>query len=166
MEYIAHGDLEQYLKEHGPKAAAEAKQITSQILEGLVVLHEREICHRDLKPKVTNNSLIQETGDAYTFVEHSHSTSLAYMGKDYRFWNLQTGSGHIVKNQGWHNLLPSPGAARTTAKGNEGQDVVHQGCRYLGPRRCGTRDPNVGNSVPRLVRTHGLSGNHARFINQ
>lgn len=56
MEYIAHGDLQQYLEEHGPQAAAEAKQITSQILEGLVVLHEREICHRDLKPKVNRTT--------------------------------------------------------------------------------------------------------------
>lgn len=51
MEYIEHGDLGQYMKD-GVKAKTEAKEITSQILEGLAVLHEREICHRDLKPQV------------------------------------------------------------------------------------------------------------------
>lgn len=107
MEYIAYGDLEQYLDQHGPKAAAEAKQITSQILEGLVVLHGREICHRDLKPKVGKNSAIQEPCDAYSIVEHPHSMPLADLGEDYGFRNLQTGRRYIVKNPGGHNLLPS-----------------------------------------------------------
>lgn len=52
MEYIEHGDLGQYIKEDWAKAKTEVKEITSQILEGLVILHEREICHRDLKPQV------------------------------------------------------------------------------------------------------------------
>lgn len=108
MEYIAHGDLDQYLKEHGSKAATEAQEITFQILEGLVVLHEREICHRDLKPKVTGSSPIQVTRDAQCFVEHPHSVTLTDMGKDYGFWNLKTGTGHIFKNRGRHTLLPSP----------------------------------------------------------
>lgn len=50
MEYIEHGDLGKYIAEY--KTKVEAREITSQILEGLVVLHEREICHRDLKPQV------------------------------------------------------------------------------------------------------------------
>lgn len=50
MEYIQHGDLGKYIAEY--KTKVDAKQITSQILEGLVVLHERAICHRDLKPQV------------------------------------------------------------------------------------------------------------------
>lgn len=52
MEYIAHGDLSQYLINFGPKARLEAKEIIAQLLEGLAVLHERDICHRDLKPQV------------------------------------------------------------------------------------------------------------------
>lgn len=47
-----HGDLGQYMKEYGPKGKTEAEEITRQILKGLVILHEREICHRDLKPQV------------------------------------------------------------------------------------------------------------------
>lgn len=51
MEFIEHGDLGHYMAEN--PGNVEAKEITSQILEGLVVLHEREICHRDLKPQVS-----------------------------------------------------------------------------------------------------------------
>lgn len=50
-EYIAHGDLGQYIDDH-PVQTREAQEIAFQILEGLVVLHKRDICHRDLKPQV------------------------------------------------------------------------------------------------------------------
>lgn len=52
MEYAEHGDLAHYLENHAKKALVEAKDITRQILKGLVVMHERDICHRDLKPQV------------------------------------------------------------------------------------------------------------------
>lgn len=51
MEFIEHGHLGTYIAEY--KTKVNAKDITLQILEGLVVLHERQICHRDLKPQVT-----------------------------------------------------------------------------------------------------------------
>lgn len=50
MEYIEHGHLGTYIA--GYQKQVDAKEITTQILEGLVVLHERKICHRDLKPQV------------------------------------------------------------------------------------------------------------------
>lgn len=50
MEFIEHGHLGTYIAAY--QAEANTKEITSQILEGLVVMHEREICHRDLKPQV------------------------------------------------------------------------------------------------------------------
>lgn len=59
MEYIEHGDLGQYIDDHAAKAKAEAKEVTSQLLQGLVVLHERQICHRDLKPQVSHNPAIR-----------------------------------------------------------------------------------------------------------
>lgn len=53
MEYIEHGDLGQYIRGNPARAKEGATEIASQILEGLVVLHGREICHRDIKPQVT-----------------------------------------------------------------------------------------------------------------
>lgn len=53
MEYAEHGDLAHYLDNHGEKAQANAKDITRQVLNGLVVMHQRKICHRDLKPAVS-----------------------------------------------------------------------------------------------------------------
>lgn len=60
MEYIQHGDLAQYIGQYGAKAKTEVKQITSQVLEGLVVLHEKEFCHRDLKPQVQHQPKTQQ----------------------------------------------------------------------------------------------------------
>lgn len=51
MEYIPHGDLSDYMKDH-ETAKVEAGEITRQILEGLTILHGEAICHRDLKPQV------------------------------------------------------------------------------------------------------------------
>lgn len=50
MEYIEHGDLSQYLK--SPDSRPNAREITRQLLEGLTILHDKKICHRDLKPQV------------------------------------------------------------------------------------------------------------------
>lgn len=50
MEYVEYGDLSWYIKDGS--ARLKARDITSQLLEGLAELHERQICHRDLKPQV------------------------------------------------------------------------------------------------------------------
>lgn len=50
MEFIARGDLSKYILE--PVIRSEAKEITTQLLRGLAVMHERLICHRDIKPQV------------------------------------------------------------------------------------------------------------------
>lgn len=52
MEYIEYGDLSTYMTTDGEKAREEAPEITSQILQGLDILHREGICHRDLKPQV------------------------------------------------------------------------------------------------------------------
>lgn len=60
MEFAEHGDLDQYMRRDRGKAAVFVKEITLQILNALVVLHEREICHRDLKPQVEQSGKIQK----------------------------------------------------------------------------------------------------------
>lgn len=50
MEYIEGGDLSKYIKD--PIIRTEAQEITKQLLQGLSIMHERRICHRDIKPKV------------------------------------------------------------------------------------------------------------------
>ena len=52
MEYISHGDLRQYLKVK--RSESEAKAITRQLLEGLSVIHQNGLAHRDLKPEVSH----------------------------------------------------------------------------------------------------------------
>lgn len=56
MEYIEHGDLAQYIDKHGKPEETVVKAITKQILNALVIMHERGICHRDLKPQVRPRS--------------------------------------------------------------------------------------------------------------
>ena len=50
MEYIDLGDLRDYLEVERPES--EAKAITRQLLEGLLVIHQEGFAHRDLKPEV------------------------------------------------------------------------------------------------------------------
>jgi serine/threonine protein kinase len=59
MEYMRGGDLEanlldlERLTEHRQAILEEGiKEITSQILEGLKIMHAEGFAHRDLKPKV------------------------------------------------------------------------------------------------------------------
>lgn len=51
MEYLPHGDLGEYIKATSD-AQRDAREVTRQLLTGLSVLHNLNICHRDLKPQV------------------------------------------------------------------------------------------------------------------
>lgn len=52
MEYLEFGDLHDYLHDRSPLPEDQAHEISSQILEGLQMMHENEFAHRDLKPRV------------------------------------------------------------------------------------------------------------------
>lgn len=81
MEYIEHGDLGQYIKNHAIQAKREVQVITSQVLEGLVVLHGRAICHRDMKPQVTHpNDPTSFITNVFPRLEHPDCVSCADMG--------------------------------------------------------------------------------------
>lgn len=54
MEYLQDGDLAGYMRESRSNGAAEIHDITAQVLNGLAVLHERGMAHRNLKPQVRN----------------------------------------------------------------------------------------------------------------
>ena len=56
MEYISNGDLRSYLKVE--RSESEARVITRQLLEGLVVIHQEGFAHRDLKPEVRPSPFI------------------------------------------------------------------------------------------------------------
>jgi serine/threonine protein kinase len=51
MEYFPLGDLQNYLS--SPLPETDVQQITSQILEGLLFMHDNAFAHRDLKPTVS-----------------------------------------------------------------------------------------------------------------
>lgn len=50
MEYLELGDLERHLTQ--PLSEPEAREITTQVLEGLKFMHANDFIHRDLKPAV------------------------------------------------------------------------------------------------------------------
>ena len=53
MEYIELGDLKCYLDCQPPLPEHEAREITTQILDGLFLMHDNDFTHRDLKPSVS-----------------------------------------------------------------------------------------------------------------
>ena len=58
MEYCALGNLHQQLDlRSGPLREGEARDITAQILDGLIFMHDNSFAHRDLKPQVRCHSL-------------------------------------------------------------------------------------------------------------
>ncbi|KAL4931417.1 uncharacterized protein BDV17DRAFT_15985 [Aspergillus undulatus] len=59
MDYIGKGTLREYITEDNPIPEYQIKEITRQILVGLVVMHAEEFTHRDLKP---DNIFIQSPG--------------------------------------------------------------------------------------------------------
>jgi serine/threonine protein kinase len=50
MEYLPLGDLSKYISEDIKER--DLKDISSQLLEGLKLMHSKGFTHRDLKPQV------------------------------------------------------------------------------------------------------------------
>jgi hypothetical protein len=92
MEYAEHGDLNKHLMNSTPKPALEQiKEIIYQILKGLVVLHGKDICHRDLKPQVCTpwfRVAMSLEWWADTSVEYPYYLVTAHPHQTCRFWNI------------------------------------------------------------------------------
>jgi len=52
MEYLQEGDLTKYIGKSLPQETV--KTISVQILEGLKIMHEEGMAHRDVKPSVSS----------------------------------------------------------------------------------------------------------------
>ena len=52
MEYVLYGDLDKHLSSGIMESGA--RQIASQLLDGLRIMHENGFTHRDLKPAVSS----------------------------------------------------------------------------------------------------------------
>ena len=53
MEYLGQGDLQDYLyHSRSPLSEEKTKEITFQVLEGLDMIHQNNLAHRDLKLQV------------------------------------------------------------------------------------------------------------------
>lgn len=57
MEYCEHGDLGDYLRNHGRLSEAEAQDVARQLLVGVSLMHRAGFAHRDIKPKVSMDFL-------------------------------------------------------------------------------------------------------------
>lgn len=95
MEYLESGNLADYLDEHS--RMREAETITSQISRELVELHERVICHRQLKPQVCTIRLLF----IYyidSFVGYFDCIFFVGGGQDLGYWIRGKRLGDKVKN--------------------------------------------------------------------
>lgn len=63
MEYFENGDLGQYLTDTFTET--DVKQITSDLVEGLKIMHAEGFTHRDLKPAVRQLTQGPRYGIAY-----------------------------------------------------------------------------------------------------
>jgi serine/threonine protein kinase len=52
MEYFPEGDLQSYLRDRARLNEGETREVISQVLQGLAIMHKSGLAHRDIKPQV------------------------------------------------------------------------------------------------------------------
>lgn len=119
MEYIEYGDLGQLINRDGETAKVDAKEVAAQILEGLVVLHERGISHHDLKPEVRHDLHIKKirinTNQLLLRAESPYCLCHADMGQNHRFRDPKTLYGNLAEIRFQRRrLLSGPRTAANT----------------------------------------------------
>lgn len=124
MEYVGGGDLSKYLKT--PTIRFEAREITRQLLEGLVVMHERHIAHRDIKPQVmTSCDSFSWVNLFINFTEHPGCFNSTRMGKTRRFRSFETGAGYLFTYHNWNTGIFCPGTVWIIAEKVKTSGCVH-----------------------------------------
>ncbi|KAF2266209.1 kinase-like protein [Lojkania enalia] len=63
MEYLKHGGLHHYMVAQAPLSEVEVQQITLQICEALLVMHDNGFAHRDLKPGIADFGITKRVQD-------------------------------------------------------------------------------------------------------
>lgn len=51
MEYYHGGDFQTYLNKHPSLTELDCRQVASQVLQGLAIMHREGFAHRDIKPQ-------------------------------------------------------------------------------------------------------------------
>jgi len=77
MEYIEGQNVKEYMTSYNNKIPMDKiKEVTRNVLKGLIYLHENGIIHRDLKPE---NILINEEQEILKLVDFGISTKVKFL---------------------------------------------------------------------------------------
>ena len=128
MEYIHRGHLRDYLEVE--RSEGEAKAITRQLLEGLLVIHQEGFAHRDLKPEVGSPPIVSVQTQLTRGTEYLCSLHISHMGQNWGLWTGETGEGRFgVSYRGRYQGLRCSRSSRRYQPRNIG---VYECYRYLG----------------------------------
>ena len=143
MEYINHGDLRNYLEVE--RSESEAKAITRQLLEGLVVIHQEGFAHRDLKPEV-RPPVTRCKRPTYKGIEHLCGLHVSRLGQNRGLWAGKTCEGrHGFPYTGIYSWLFCSRGGNDYHRRFFG---VHERCGHPGDWVHHSRDSDAGPPVP------------------
>jgi len=112
MEYLKEGDLTKLIGTQLPQETVQ--NISKQILEGLKVMHQQGIAHRDLKPAVwvsplntTLNYIAEQSTDEC--IEHFSSFNVPGVGQTWRFRGVEADPGQLAQaTTTFHTQVSTP----------------------------------------------------------
>ena len=89
MELVDAREMFGFIYEDGPYKEEIAHKIFKQLMIGIKFLHEKGICHRDLKPQ---NVLVDQSGEIVKIADFNVSKQFAEQGKEKRKMLTCTGT--------------------------------------------------------------------------